>query len=69
LVFGRFELYDIGTEMSEDLGARRAGPNPGEVAHPDSIERATARVTLLALKRQVSFEPPFAVMDTPISRR
>ena len=37
---GRLELDDVGSEVGQDLGAERTGPDPGEVADPHSLQRA-----------------------------
>src|SRR6184192_3107380 len=35
-----FHLDHVGAEIGEDAGRDRAGHHPGEVEHPDAVERA-----------------------------
>ena len=41
-VLGRLQADDVGAEVGEQLGAVWAGPDPGEVADADALERARA---------------------------
>ena len=62
-MLGRLELDDVRAEVGQDLGARGAGPDPGEVADSDSVERQGRRAGIGGrnLSRPV-VQPAFAVV-------
>ena len=40
VALGRLDLDHVGAEVGERLAARRAGQHPGQVEHPDAVERS-----------------------------